>query len=198
MAEWDVKPRAAACAACSKPFTPESRGHSLLLHEAEEHCERRDLCPACFAALPKGTVQMAISAWTFTVPKAVQAETREAPVRRETAEALLRALVKRGDPRDRGALYVLAILMERSKRFIERSVTTNEAGLRIRLYEQRGTGDLFPIVDPGLHVADLAAVQQRVLELLERPMEVPVSVRVLRRRRDAKRYLPVLRYRRMR
>lgn len=182
MADWDIKPRAPLCASCGAPFAPGDSGHSLLLREGEAWL-RRDLCPACYAALPKGAAQAAVSAWAFAVPKAGKPQTREEPLRRETAEALLRTLVARGDPRDRGAIYVLAILMERGKRFVERSVTADAEGRRVRLYEQRGTGDLFPIVDPGLRPEDVAAVQQRVLELLEggagaRP---PAKVRRLRR-----------------
>lgn len=182
MVDWDIKPRAAACAACGLPFPPGGTGHSLLLREGEAWL-RRDFCPACFAALPKGAAHAAVSAWAFVVPTAPKPRTREEPLRRETAEALLRTLIARGDPRDQGVVYVLAILMERGRRFVERSVTTDAEGRRVRLYEQRGTGDLFPIVDPGLRPGDVAAVQRRVLELLEGPSEPRRAVRVQRRRR---------------
>lgn len=194
MADWDIKPRAAACAACGAPFAPGSAGHSLLLREGEAWL-RRDLCPECFAALPKGAAHAAVSAWAFAVPKAEKPPAREEPLRRETAEALLRTLVARGDPRDRGAIYVLAILMERGKRFVERSVTTDAEGRRVRLYEQRGTGDLFPVIDPGLRPEDVAAVQRRVLELLEGGA-APRPTANVRRTRRRWRVCPVVRRRR--
>lgn len=194
MADWEIKPRAAACAACGAPFVPGGAGHSLLLREGEAWL-RRDLCPACFVALPKGAAHAAVSAWAFSVPKAEKPRTREEPLRRETAEALLRTLVARGDPRDRGAIYVLAILMERGKRFVERSVTMDAEGRRVRLYEQRGTGDLFPVIDPGLRPEDVATVQQRVLELLEGPI-APRPPAKVRRTRRVWRTFPVRRCRR--
>ncbi len=194
MADWNLQPRAAACVACGAAFSPGDSGHSLLLRE-DEAWLRRDLCPACFAALPKGAVQSAVSAWAFAVPKAAKGKVREEPLRRESAERLLRTLMARGDPRDLGAAYVLAILLERGKRFVERSVTTDAAGRRVRLYEQRGTGDLFPVIDPGLKAEDIAAVQRRVLELLEGGADAPTGrprAKVLRRG-WTRRVFPVLR-----
>lgn len=195
MTEWNIQPRASACAVCNAPFLPGNAGHSLLSHTDGEW-RRQDFCPACFEALPSDVVQSAVSAWSFSVPKATKSKTREEPLHKETAEHLLRTLMARGDPNDRGTIYVLAVLMERSKRFVERDVTVDAAGRRIRLYEQRGTGDLFPVVDPELRVEDIATVQKRMLDLLEggaqalRPRAKVIrqrrpwrTFRVLRRRR---------------
>ena len=55
MAEWRLRPRAARCAACGAPFAPGASGHSLLLPTGAGELERRDLCPACLAALPPAT-----------------------------------------------------------------------------------------------------------------------------------------------
>ncbi len=184
MADWNIHPRAALCTSCQTPFVPGMPGHSLLEPTAEGY-RRLDLCEACFAQLPKDSARFASGAWTFVVPKAVRPKQKEEPVQRETAEHLLRVLTERGHPADRGVIYVLAILLERNKQFVERQVTTNAEGLPVRLYEQRGSGDLFPIVDPQLTAEDLPAVQQRVLELLEGPPQTlppPPRARVRRKR----------------
>ncbi len=189
MAEWNIKPRATQCAACNTPFEPGQKGHSLLV-PAEGGPERRDYCQACYKGLPKATVQQALSGWAFTLTqRAVKPKGREEPVRRETAEHLLRVLTARGNPEDRDVVYVLAILLERNKQLVERSVTVNEAGLKLRHYEQRGTGDLFTICDPELRPEGLATVQQRVVDLLEgKPLtEEPPPVRRVRRTRFTRR-----------
>ncbi len=168
MADWNIKPRATQCTACHAPFTPGMKGHSLL-EPQEEGYQRHDLCDACFKALPEASHRFTSGAWTFTIPKATLSKQKEEPVQKETAEHLLRVLTERNYSADRGVIYVLAILLERSKQLIERRVTLNAEGFRLRLYEHRSSGDLFAIVDPALTPEDLPAVQQRVLELLEGP-----------------------------
>lgn len=167
MADWNIKPRSARCSACGKVFEPGGSGHSLLELTEDGTFARRDLCPACFSALPPETLQSLPGAWAFTLANTAKSKTREAPLRKETAEHLLRVLLERNAPADRGVCYVLAILLERSRQFIERRISRAPDGRRIRLYEQRGTGDLFPIEDPGLKPQDLPAIQTRVLALLE-------------------------------
>ncbi len=195
MADWNIKPRASHCSGCNAPFQPGMSGHSLL-DPTDEGYQRRDLCPACFKALPRVAGQVPSGAWTFTVPKATTHKAKEEPVQKETAEHLLRVLSERGDPADQGVIYVLAILLERTKQFIERKVTTAPDGKRIRHYEQKSSGDLFTIVDPALRAEDLPAVQQRVLALLEGPAQTassPVRAKVLRFKRHRPSYPGVLR-----
>ncbi len=186
MAEWNIKARATQCTMCAAPFVPGMKGHSLL-DPSDEGYQRRDLCDACFKALPKDRAASS-GAWVFTVPKATPQKLKKEPLQKETAEHLLRVLSERDDPADREAIYILAILLERSKQFVERKVTTSPEGHRIRLYEQRSTGDYFSIIDPQLAPEDLPAVQQRVLTLLEGPAtpatdpQPPPRARVKRRK----------------
>ena len=164
-ADWNIQPRASHCAACGRAFGPGDTGHSVLTRADDTLC-RRDFCSECFAKEPVPEEPM-VSSWAFTVPKRTKNVVREEPLRRETAEELLRRLLERNRPSDAGAVYVLAVLMERGRQFVERSTEIDADGQRIRLYEQRGTGDIFPIPDPNLSTADLPAVQQRVIDLLE-------------------------------
>lgn len=181
MTDWTIQSRATGCSGCGTPFRPGEKGHSLIQAE-EKETRRRDLCSSCFKALPKETIAFASAAWTFTVPQRLQNKSREEAVHRETAEELLRKLILRKDPADRGVIYVLAILLERNKQFIERLVSVSDTGEKIRRYEHKPTGDFFSIVDPGLGPEDLPAVQQRVIDLLEGRVstEAPPPVRVKR------------------
>lgn len=181
MTDWTIQSRATSCCECGAPFRPGEKGHSLIQAE-EKETRRRDLCGTCFKTLSKETIAFASAVWTFTVPMRLQSKGREEAVHRETAEELLRKLILRHDPNDCGVIYVLAILLERNKQFIERLVNTDESGRKIRRYEHKPTGDFFSIIDPGLEPADLPAVQQRVIDLLEGRVstEAPPPIRVKR------------------
>jgi hypothetical protein len=50
---------------------------------------------------------------------------------------------------------------------------TVKDGLRIFIYEQPGTGDVFTIVDPNLQLNQLEAVQKDVANLLEHGLNPP-------------------------
>ncbi len=164
---WNIKPRAGKCAVCGAAFEPGQKGHSLLESGGEEGFARRDLCPACFAAVDPAALKGVSGVWSFTVPKReARAKAGAEAVPKETAGHLLRVLLAGNTPEDRAVIYVLAILLERGKQLIERSVTRNEQGEKVRLYEERASGDLLPIIDPALSADDLPAVQARVLALL--------------------------------
>lgn len=190
MAEWNIQSRATACAQCGAAFTPEGAGHSLLLASEAGGLMRRDLCEACFKALPAEAETQAEAVWAFRVPPEAPTKSKEAPIQKETAESLLRKLLAAPEGSYRDVAYVLAILMERSKQFVERSLSLDGQGRKVRLYEQRRTGDLFPIVDPGLSPEDLPQVQQRVLELLEHPELLTPRVAAKPRRIFRHRTLP--------
>ncbi len=170
MADWNIKPRATRCTVCNVPFTPGTIGHSLL-DLSEDGYQRRDLCDSCFKALPHVVGQAPSGAWCFTIPNPTTHKTKDEPLQKETAEHLLRVLSERGDPSDQSVIYVLAILLERSKQFVERNVTITPEGSHLRHYEQRSTGDLFTITDPHLTPEDLPAVQQRIIDYLEGPIQ---------------------------
>ena len=182
MADWDITPRAQHCSVCAKPFAPGDSGHSLLFQEGEA-LQRQDLCPACYGALPKERLQAALSAWTFTTSTTPKASNKkEEPVARDAAETLLRTLLQRNAPQDVAPLYILAILLERNKRLIERKTTTAAAG-KVHLYEHKATGELIPITDPNITPESLPEVQQRVLTLLQTPPTPPPTLKLKRQRR---------------
>lgn len=167
MADWNIRPRALQCSNCGKDFPPKSTGHTLL-STTEEGYVRKDLCDDCFKALDHSTKGLPSAAWSFTVPaENTKLSAKAAPVQKDTAIQLLRKLVVRDAAKDHEAIYVLAILLERSKQFIERDVQQTPEGKTIRLYEFRTTGELFSIKAPNIRPDDLPFVQQRVIDLLE-------------------------------
>lgn len=98
------------------------------------------------------------------------------PIQKETAETLLRKLIERNDPEHAGAVFILAVMLER-KRILKAKAETAESGRRVLVYEHARTGDVFTVPDPGLQLDQLEAVQHDVALLLERglPAEAPAA-----------------------
>ena len=94
------------------------------------------------------------------------------PIRRETAESLLRKLIEENDPRLLAAGYILAVMLER-KRVLKVKEQLLREGRRVFIYEQPRTGDLFTIIDPNLQLNQLEQVQQDVAALLEHGLNPP-------------------------
>jgi hypothetical protein len=69
------------------------------------------------------------------------------------------------DPRHAGALFILAVMLER-KRLFKVKAQLNQDGQRAFVYEHAQTGDLFTIPDPNLQLDQLEEVQRDVAELL--------------------------------
>ncbi len=159
--EWRIRAPSAACSTCGHPFADGESYRSRLLFAEGEGYRREDICERCFAAAPEVA---AVSQWrgVYRAPPPPAAE----PIRRETAESLLRKLLEQGDPARSGVVFVLSVMLERRRLLVERAVHIQPDGARIRIYEHRGTGETFTIRDPGLRLDDLDRVQQEVVELL--------------------------------
>ena len=70
------------------------------------------------------------------------------------------------DPAMKNVVYVLAVMLERSKILVERDAKELEDGTIRRVYEDRKQGDTFVILDPRLRLENLGEVQQQVVALL--------------------------------
>ena len=66
----------------------------------------------------------------------------------------------------KNVVYVLAVMLERSKILVERDQKMLDDGTIRRVYEDRKQGDTFVILDPRLRLENLAEVQQQVVALL--------------------------------
>lgn len=158
--EWQVRAPAPACARCGTEFNDGEALFSHLCFEAEKGYERHDYCTRCsLEAVNDG----AASAWKTVFHKAPPPQ--EA-LKRETAESLLRQLIETEDPSKLNAVFVLAVMLERRRVFVEREVQPAEDGRKRRVYEHRGTGETFVITDPELKLRDLEKVQEEVVVLL--------------------------------
>lgn len=166
MAEWNIRSRAHACQTCGRAFKAQEALHTILYDDHQEY-HRLDVCEACWQAEhAQGSNHRRgfISHWEtrFEPPPATPPD----PIQRESAESLLRSLLERPDPRHAGAVYVLAVMLER-KRLLKPKATTTEADRRVLVYEHTGTGEVLTILDPALQLDQLEAVQHDVAVLME-------------------------------
>ena len=172
MIEWNIQSRGHSCQACHKVFADQESFHTLLFDHRHSY-ERLDICQDCWTAqYSQGATERKgfVSYWQG-IYKAPPAAPPEA-IRRENAESLLRKLLERKEPSHAGALFILAVMLER-KRLLKVKAQLTENGQRAFVYEHAETGDLFTIPDPHLQLDQLQEVQKDVAQLLEHGLTSP-------------------------
>jgi len=164
--DWDIKSRSEACTACSTAFEDGQSYLSALLF-GENGYERADFCEGCWQQ--SEAVLSPYSSWQGIYRKP-SATGNNDPLKKETAESLLRKLIEDEDPQNEGVIYILAVMLERKKILVEKDVTVDDLGTVHRVYEHRQTGETFLILDPQLKLDALEDVQTRVIEMLGGPL----------------------------
>jgi len=163
--DWDIKSRSIACTACTTAFEDGQAYFSALL-TGDIGFERGDFCDDCWKT--REAELAPYSSWKGTYRKPPAGP--EDPLKKETAETLLRKLMEDEDPQNEGVIYILAVMLERKKTLVEKDVTVDDIGTVHRVYEHRQTGETFLILDPQLKLDQLEGVQTRVIEMLGGPL----------------------------
>ncbi len=161
--EWNIRPRGHVCSICAQPFVDKKPCVSVL-RETDSTYERLDCCLACWKATPRDWEPFSVWEGEYEAP--APAQIRNEPVKKETAEELLRHLIMLEDPAMQNVVYVLAVMLERGKQLIERDAKPHESGGILRVYEHKKSGDTFVVLDPRLRLDQLGEVQQQVVALL--------------------------------
>lgn len=174
MTDWNIQGRSHACQACEKPFASKQVYHTLLAFERHE-LARQDVCEACWTAQFSegvGDRKGFISHWVgeYQAPPAAAPDA----IQKENAESVLRKLMEKNDPQYRAAAYILAVMLER-KKILKVKAQVRENGVRVFVYEQPKTGDVFTIPDPELQLDQLEAVQRQVAALMEGSLDAPAE-----------------------
>lgn len=160
--EWNLKSRGHVCSFCQKPLVDRAPVVSVL-RETSGGYERMDCHPECWKTAERDWEPF--SQWDGVYFAPVKEEKKEA-LKKEDAGELLRDLVTLEDPAMKNVIYVLAVMLERSKILVERDRKENSDGTIRRVYEDRKNGDTFVILDPRLRLENLAEVQNQVVSLL--------------------------------
>ena len=160
--EWNIKSRGHVCSFCGKPLLDRTPVVSALKETAGGY-ERFDCHPECWKTTPRDWEPFSFWDGVYLTP--VREEKKE-PLKKEDAGDLLRRLVTLDDPALKNVIYVLAVMLERSRILVERDTRTAEDGSLRRIYEDRKNGDTFVVLDPQLRLENLSEVQQQVVALL--------------------------------
>lgn len=160
--EWNLRSRGHICTLCQKPLVDRAPVVSALKEEGDGY-ERFDCHPECWKAAERDW--MPFSQWDGVYFAPVREERKE-PLKKEDAGELLRHLITLEDPAMKNVVYVLAVMLERSKILVERDRKEQKDGTILRIYEDRKNGDTFVILDPRLRLENLSEVQQQVVALL--------------------------------
>ena len=162
--EWNIQSRGHGCEACGKTFVDRETYHTVLWEERSEF-RRSDVCDGCWQSKFNDARDRKnfISCWQG-VYEAPPPPTD--PIKKETAETLVRKLIELNDPIYVPAAYILAVMLER-KRLLKVKEQVIRDGRRVFIYEQPATGDVFTITDPNLRLDQLDQVQREVATLLE-------------------------------
>ena len=159
--EWNIKDRGTFCQGCNKLFADDEVFFSKLTFEQEGYT-RTDFCGMCWEkpAQRDGALSVWKSAFKAPVPAT------EEPLKKETAESLLRQFMETDDPSRRNVVFILTVMLERKRILAEKDVQIRDDGVKVRIYEHKKTGETFLVSDPGLKLAELEQVQEEVVALL--------------------------------
>lgn len=159
--DWDIRPRGSVCTACEAEFKDRQDCYTVLCFADAEGYVRADYCATCWGTRPPDDRGVSMWKGQFVRPPPPEAEAL-APT---TAESLLRRLIEDDPESHANVIYILAVMLERKRQFVERATQTRDGAL-IRLYEYRQTGETFLIRDPQLSLDEIEPVQAEVVALL--------------------------------
>jgi hypothetical protein len=168
---WHVRSRSRECAATGHSFSDgESIVTALYPDPESSGYLRRDYALEAWQNLP-ADAEAPFSFWksTYNAPAGHDAPD---PVEKLSAEDLLRRLVEEDEDHTENTRYILAVMLERQKLLRETDSQRTPGGI-LRVYEHRKTGEVFLIRDPDIPLAQVEAVQNEVIILLENNGRMP-------------------------
>ena len=171
---WHVRSRSRECTATGRAFTDgESIVTALYPDPESSGYLRRDYALEAWQNLP-ADAEKPFSFWksTFNAPAGQDVQN---PVEKLSAEDLLRQLVEEDQDHTENTRYILAVMLERQKLLRETDSQRTPGGI-LRVYEHRKTGEVFLIRDPDIPLAQVEAVQNEVIVLLENNGRIPDPV----------------------
>ena len=171
---WHVRSRSRQCVVTQRPFDDGETIVTALFPDPESSGYlRRDFSLDAWNNLP-ADAEKPFSFWksTFSAPSGTQTED---PVEKLSPEEILQRLVQEDEDHTENTRYILAVMLERRKILRETDSQRTPNGI-LRVYEHRKTGEVFLIRDPDIPLAEVEAVQNEVIVLLENNGRMPEPV----------------------
>src|SRR3954453_19234993 len=166
--EWTIKHRADSCAVTERPFVAGEYFYTLLYHGADGY-RREDLSEEAWQTRNENIRPFSFwkSRYEPLPPKPAE------PMAKESAEQLFRRLMASTDA-PANACYVLAAMLERKRVLKQVKIETN-GDIKVLVYEQPSTNDVFLVRDPQLRLDELEKVQTEVADLLRSATTSPAQ-----------------------
>lgn len=165
--DWKFRSRSHQCCFSGEPFADGDEFYTCIFVDPEsDGYIRRDYSARSWKLIRKNLDPPPFSFWKSTY-EAPQPEPKGEALEAHSAEATLRRLIDEGDPATENARYILALMLERKKTL--RPVDEKDSdtdGRRLIFYEHKESGEVFIVIDPGLKLADIEAIQTDVISLL--------------------------------
>ena len=158
--DWNIQPPTGKCCVTGKPFA-DGEAYYAMLVDTPDGLVRRDFSTGAWAE--RGDDQKPVSFWRSEF--AVAPPPPEQTIAQDDAESLLRRMMESADPTTENARYILAVMLERKRKFYHRDTVERE-GRPCLVYEHKETGETFLIIDPRLRLSELHTVQMQVADLL--------------------------------
>jgi hypothetical protein len=160
--DWTIQSRSGRCAETGKDFAEGEYFYALLFRERDGF-RREDLSEEAWKER-QGDFG-AREPYSFWRSKFEPAPVTPEPLKKETAEELLRRYMNERDEGHANARYILALMLER-KRLLKQIEAKEEVHGRTLVYEHVKTGEVFVVPDPGLRLDQIESVQSEVAALL--------------------------------
>ena len=161
--DWNIQNRSHHCSRTGREFTDGEIFCTLLFKDGAEFL-REDVSGEAWEEIRDGDIAKPFSFWRTKYHAPPPPEEEALP--KENAETLFRRLAEKGDPLERNAVFVLAVMLERKRILRQVDAQETEDG-RTLIYERAKTGEVFLVVDPELKLSEIEPVQTEVVLMLE-------------------------------
>lgn len=163
--DWKIRSTSARCEITGDSFVDEQEFYTCIFDDPEsDGFLRKDFSVESWNEAKKTIDPVPFSFWRSTYHAPVLKSAEESHVD-TSAEGMLRRFIEEDDQKTENARYILALMLERKKEFVQTDVQETDAR-RLLFYEQAGTGDVFIVADPGLKLDEIETVQREVSDLL--------------------------------
>lgn len=162
---WNVRSRSRECWLHQRPFVDGETIITALFPDAESGgFVRRDHCLQAWNERSDES-EKPFSFWKSVYHGHESAPSRK-PIEKISVEEWFRQLTEEDEPHTENTRYIMAVMLERQKRFRETDSQRTPQGI-LRVYEHRKSGEVFLVRDPDIPLSQVESLQNEVFLMLE-------------------------------
>lgn len=163
---WDIKGCSGKCVRCDKIFEDGDLYQCRLIME-ENGPRREDYCIPCWQKIDNDPAK-SYSVWQGR--HIVEIGPVEEPITEPILKHLLKKWIHSKERLHQCFCYILALMLERKKKFSPRPEVDGPDGRKCLVYEDRHSGEDYIIEDPGFSLKELDRVEGQLQDMLEKEL----------------------------